>query len=408
LDAQTNWVAMSGDGLGGYRTNVLPAVTTPDANGYYQVTIMSDYTLKTYSLSVNNSCIGTNLPFICNPTEGGADRWFVAQNLAGSTRCFLDEYRVSTNITGILTNTIPGGGLSDYDALAYFNTPAPRPVATNATIIGDNVAWKFKVDGEGTNFVLGGTTTSNITTPIGILSANGQITNIVGASKYFYKIVRRSSSDPTVAVTNSEVYAAYKQDRAQRVSYIVGAPVDVLDGDRTLGGTLGRQLASGLSTNDRIRVYIGGTSHDYTLQSDGTWAGLPLPAEVTISPGQAVIVARLTNGPATTSTIIAGTVPTNTIESISLSVGKNAVAWPYESSGGLGAFSGLTPRSDFVLGDYILIQTNTAQVTIGYFDVGGWMTGVKPGRGTNLNVTLQAGAGMIIYNTQAGSTWAPQ
>lgn len=404
MNAQTNWVALSGDGFGGYRTNVLTAVTTPDANGYYQVNIMSDYTLKTYSLSVNNSCIGADLPFIC--TNAGAGRWFIVQNMGGTTPCFMDEYRFSTNIAGILTNTIPGGGLSEYDALAYFNTPAPRPVATNATITGTDVAWKFRVDGEGESIVLGGTTTNTMTTSNGVLNASGEFTGDIAGSKYFYRIVRRSSEDPSVTITNAEIYAAYKQNRAQRVSYIVGTPVDPLDGDRTLGGPLGRQLASGLSLNDEITVYSSGTGSTYPLDANGAWVGA---SGVTLAPGQGVKITRLSGGGATSS-IIAGTLPTNSITPISLAMGPNAVAWPYETSGSLAGFENLTGANGYALGDYILVQTNSTQILLGYFvGEGVWKENITPGVGNVFNPTLKAGDGMIIYRTGAGTpTWGPQ
>jgi hypothetical protein len=405
LNFQSKWVAFSGNGSGGYRTNVLSAVTAPDATGYYRVNILSDYGNKTYSLSVNNSCIGTNLPFICDLTAGPADRWFIAQNLAGSAACLLDEYRFDTKLTGVLTGTVPGGGLSDYNALLYFNTPAPRPVATNATIItGTQVAWKFKVDGIGTSSVLGGTTTSSITTPIGSLNANGQFTNTVGTSKYFYRVIRRSSENPAIAVTNAEIYAAYKQDRTQLGTYYIGAPVDMLDGDRSLSGTLGRQLAVGLVPGDAIKVYSGGHGDLYTLTPSG-WSGVD---GVTNAAGQAVKIIRQAAG-AATSTIIAGTVPTNTVAAITLSPGWNAVTWPYESNGSLAGFHNLTASSGSALGDYILLQTNTTQILVGYYsEAGGWKANITPLAGSVFNPTLPAGSGMLIYRTGGGNpTWAP-
>ncbi len=411
LDAQTNWVALSGDGLGGYRTNVLPAVTTPDANGYYQVTIMSDYTLKTYSLSVNNSCIGTNLPFIC--TNAVADRWFVAQNLAGSTRCFLDEYRFSTNMTGILTNTIPGGGLSDYDALVYFNTPAPRPVATNATVSGTEVEWKFKVDGEGESIVLGGSTTNTITTSNGVLSASGQFTGDIPGSKYFYRIIRRSA-DSSITITNAEIYAAYKQTRSGSRNYIVGVPVIPLGGN-TLEGPVGLQLAKGLDVGSRLVIF----TNVYELSSSATAPWFTIngkdPRDMVLDPGMGVLIQANTN--ASGYSIMAGLLETNTVN-ISLVANKwNILAWPYEASGVLSNSlknldsSGIdTTPLGFTNVDFAYIQPIGTNNPIQARWVNGtWRMSFNTTLGDDVGgMQLRAGDG-IMYHAVGGSTaeWKP-
>ena len=407
MNASSNWVAYSGTGSGGLVTNEILATTTASSYGYYRVSILSDYGVKKYSLFINDNCIGTNLNFISTNTADETSRWFIIQNGGGTNACFFDEYQFTTNMSGVLTNEVAGGGISQSDALMLFGTVAPRPVATNAAIIGTEVAWKFGVEGTGESIVLGGATTNTITTSNGVLNTtSGQFTNdMASVSKYFYKIIRRSA-DSSVTITNAEIYAAYKQERAQRVSYIVGTPVNPLDGDRTLGGPLGRQLASGLSLNDEITVYSGGTGVTYPRDANGNWVGA---SGVTLAPGQGVKITRLSMG-ATSSSIIAGTLPTNSITPIPLAEGPNAVAWPYEKSGSLNGFANLTGTNGYALNDYILVQTNSTQVLLGYYcSPGVWRENITPGAGNVFNPTLKAGDGMIIYHTNGvTATWGPQ
>jgi hypothetical protein len=410
MNASSNWVAYSGTGSGGFVTNELLATTTASLNGYYQVSILSDYGAKKYSLFINDNCIGTNLNFISTntaaATDAGSNRWFIVQNLGGTTPCLFDEYRFTTNMSGVLTNTVAGGGISQSDALMLFGTTAPKPVATNAAILGTQVAWKFRVEGEGESIVLGGTTTNSITTSNGVLNASGQFTNdMASVSKYFYKIIRKSA-DSSVTITNAEVYAAYKQGRTTNKTYIVGAPVDIIDGDRTVGGVLGRQLAKGLgndgSAPDTMTVYSNGIPYQFTWQAGGTWSGEGL--SLVIGPGQGVVIEK--HG-ATSNTVVAGLLPTNSITPIALVNGFNVLSWPYESVGSLSNFSGLT-SSDIAGADYIYLQNGTDAVAAARkVSLTEWKTGIRVGGGTNYNPVLNAGAGIYLFRHGADAVWTP-
>ena len=246
--------------------------------------------------------------------------------------------------------------------------------------------------------------TGGFTPALGLnISGGGDLDagDLSGASKYFYRVVRVSTDDSSIGVTNSETYAVYKQTRVPGTSYIVGVPVDYVGNDRTLGGPLGTQLATGLSPNDRLTVFPPQAT--YKLGGGGAWGGA---SAVILAPGMGVMIEH-TGGVASASTVLAGILPTNNVAAVTMAKGYNIVAWPYETPGnGLAAFSGLT-SSTGTNGDYIIFQNVTNATTIARWTPTGWMTGTRPGSGSSFNPTLQPGAGIMIYRQSDGGQWAP-
>ncbi len=415
MNAQTNWVAYSGNGTGGYVTNELTEATTAGPNGYYQVSILSDYDTKKYSLLINGNCIGANLNFISTNTAVALDRWFVVQNFGGTTPCLFDEYRFTTNVSGVVTNEVPGGGISQADALVIFDTANPHPVVTNVTITGNTVEWRFEAEGIGDSIVLGGPSVNSISISKGSLPENGIINtaDLNTTNKYFYRTVRQAGG---IAITNSEIYGSYKQARQAGRSHIVGVPVIPVGSDATLGGPIGTQLASGLAEGDLLTIYAAGmTPQTYIRNAGPSWSmdtATNPASSMTLASGMGVLIKVVGSGG---SAVLSGLLHTNAPSFALASNVWTSVAWPFETSGTISsAFGGShvenSSPTNFASGDFAWIQQQGIinPKAVRYVN-GAWRQYFNKTNGPLADsIILQAGDGILIHAAGSGSTWAPQ
>ncbi len=426
------WVAFSGNGPGVYKTNVLDRVLSgTDTNypvvtnnpSYYRVSILSDYAASTkqYSFFVNDKCLGTNLAFMCTPDS---TRWFQMQNLSKNSDevCLLDEYLLTNSMSSVLTTPITGGEISQSDAVYYFGTVEPRPAVTNATAPAGtaNVVWRFSTAGVGTCIIEKGPTPSafgNAQT----FDGNDQLlcADLNGSDKYFYRIIRQSIENPSVLVTNKQIYAAYKQTRERNRNYIVGVPVIPL-GTNTLAGPMGQQLAKGVAPGDKLTVYIGGTPYSYTRDEGSlSWTKVgsaPLSSALTLTPGMGVLIQVVGDNSADKTTILAGIKQTNTVAGTSVAHNTwNIFAWPYETTGTLGATITNPDGTDntaagYANSDYAWIQQVGTLNPIQARCVGGvWRQFFNSTSGPILtDLTLKAGDGIMYHGSAtSGAMWAP-
>ena len=424
------WTTISREGTQTWTSVLGGSAYTPvneDSTAYYHVSVLNNYSNSTWSLFVDGLPLATNLTSLATRASGvTGHKWFKVENSGyqATSVCWLDNFEVTNRMPlagsqtaggqPLTNNVIPGTDIPEALAFAGFGSFAdPRPVNTNATTTSSSATFKFSgaVPGSGSSYtVLKSGSATN-----GFVAAGGPIfnpdtgiftgTDIGGSvSKYFYRLVR-VSDDKSVSVTNIETYAVYKQGRIPGTTYIVGVPVDYVGNDRTLGGPLGTQLATGLSDGDKLTVYPGQIT--YTLTSEGTyWSGeRPLSS---LTRGMGVMIEH-SNGSSPSSTILAGILQTNTsIGAIALNHGWNIVAWPYETPGSLASFtSGLT-ASDTAGADYIVFQNVTNATTIARLTVSdGWKTGTRPGSGSVFHPSLQPGAGIMLYLHGNAGEWSP-
>jgi hypothetical protein len=423
------WVAFSGNGAGGYITNILTTVLSGTNTAYpygtntsySRVSVLSDYDTLKYSFFVNDKCLGTNLTFISDPSVDNT-HWFQVKNLAtlADRVCLLDEYLLTNRLSSVLTNPITGGGISQSDSMYYFGTISPRPAATNAGLSGTAVTWQLDALGNPNDVYLvkGGTTTSSFPNVIvdAPLVDGGLTTDLGGNSKYFYQVIRKSVLDNAVTITNTEVYAAYKQTRERYRSYLVGVPVTPLGSDMTLAGPIGTQLAKGLAAGDKLTVFVGGAAKVFTRDAGLSWStfsGGTAPGALTFTPGMGVLI-QAAGVAADRTTLLAGLLQTNTTSVLLANGSWNIVAWPYESSGTLGAAVGgvHTPNdtvAGYLSGDYAWIQQQGSINPIqARYITGGWVQYFNRINGTDLDgLTLQAGDGIMIKPAGVGLTWVP-
>jgi len=427
------WVTISGDGAGGTVTNVSSAAllsgttypTVTQYSAFYHVSVLHDYASSNWSLFVDNVPLATNLHFIASGVSTHA--WFQVQNLGGnvSNVCWLDDFLITNKMAtsgsgNTITNVVPGTTIPVADALAGFGAVTdPRPTNKTVGVIANGVNFSFgrMVTNDQRTFVMVGTGNYDLSglSPKGALDANGSFTDtgsFVAGTKQYYKLVT-TSADGSVVVTNNETYAAYRQSRALNRIYYVGAPVDPRDGDRTVGGTLGNQLASGLATGDMMYIYTNGASQplEYRLNvALGGWLGVSGESTgISIPVGQGVTIRRVSGlGASSTNTFLAGTVPSNA-PPVVIYPGYNIVSWPYASPGTLaGKFTDLTPATT-VIKDYIYLQNGGSDIKFGHLSASSaWMSGYDLNGGTLVNDTLQPGAAIVIRHIGPGNgTWTP-
>jgi len=342
LNAQTNWVAFSGNGSGGYITNSLTATTTSGSNGYYRVSVLSDYGAKKYSLLINDNCIGTNLSFISTNTAVNTERWFIVTNLLGE--CLVDEYRFTTNVSGILTNPVSGGGISQSQALQYFGTVNnPVPVVTNfgvASSVGANAVKMGFVPQPEQKYVLlrgfNSTDMSGIDT-VDVSNASAIIdTNALGSvsNQMFYKVLTVSKTDGSVTITNAETYAWFRQ-YVTKSNHWYYSGVPVIFGSPAANGlsnSAGRQFAGGLcagQTGTGDVIVVGNSK--YKLSPETNWVNNGTePINVTnaqLSVGTGVMIKRL-SGSVSSPIVVAG-VWTNSI-TVNFTNGWNTLIWLFD------------------------------------------------------------------------------
>lgn len=418
------WVTISGNGTNVCRTVINPSgATYPTVTQYtafYHVSVLHDYTNLKWSLFVNDLLLATNLSFIASGVT--AHTWFQVQNLGGSSNdvCWLDDFLVANKVpasgANALTNTVPGTTVPVSDALAGFGSISdPRPTNQTVGVVVGGVNLSFgRLVADGRTYTMLGSSNYNLSG----LASNGAV--VAGSftdtgwgasdTRRYYKLIT-VSPDGGIAVTNDETYAAYKQARTKNSIYYVGGPVDPRDGDRTVGGTLGAQLASGLATGDKMYIYFDGvgTPEEYTIDGAGNWSVGNTSKVIPL--GQGVMIRRLSGtGAATTNAFLAGTVPTNA-SPVTIYPGFNIVSWPYAAAGSMstaGKFTGITRAGVGTINDYFYMQNNSSSVKYGHFDASGvWKAGFDLGTPNVFSEALQPGAAIVIFHSGANGQWNP-
>lgn len=409
------WTTISGNGTAVCSQALASGLVYPTVTQYsvyYHVSVLHNYVSSNWSLFVNDVPIATNLPFIASGVT--SHEWAQIQNLGGNATnvCWLDDFLVTNawpaaGTANALTNAVPGTTIPISEALMAFGSVSdPRPTNLTTTASGATVNLSFgRVYSDGRSYVVLGTSDYNL----GGLSSNGVLaagafadnTSLSGsANRQFYKLVTLSA-DGSVAATNDEVYAAYKQSRTPNSLFIVGVPVEYANpSDRTMGGEMGNQLKSGLAVNDILTITSNGVDYVYNLTIDGWQNTLGGDGTLTKQWGSGVgmVVQRGATG-GSTSSVFAGLKQTNSVQ---VAVKDNTWAyltWPnndaaFNNGAALGCAS--------TMGDYIYVQTNgAANFTPARFDGTTWKTRIS-GTGSPLVLTLQAGDG-IVYKTAGGN-----
>ncbi len=400
VNSSSNWTVYSGgDSYVGYKTNSTSTLDVTNHTTFHQVSVLSDYSNKTFSFFVNDVCLWKDLNFMT--TNLSAAQWFQVQNLGGAAAnvCYLDEYTLTNRLGGsVLTNPVPGSSISVADALQYFGT-TNNPIPSNTTVATENnsATWSFAsaVSGE-TYTVLGSTSPSSDFDPVSGAVVNG--TNLMaylgsGTNRYFQKIVRMSGA---IRATNTEVYAAYKLPRAINSVYITGVSVAYKNPeDAKLSGELGTQLKMGLVVGDRIFATDTNGNTDWSEIDSSGWSR-PLDG-MTFAPGSSFCIQTCGTPGSQSSYVLAGLK-----ESGSPIVNRLAsnvwtyVSWAADDTNTVGVVPGLAPQ----VGDYLFYQS-TASNTImrSIYTASGWHSNIR-GTGTQkLTLGLKAGDGLIFKNT---------
>lgn len=430
------WTTISGKDGGGYLTNTWTTVlgggggvypTVNVFNVFYRVSVLHDYTAspKTWALFVNDKPLATNLLFMTDVTS---HEWAQIQNLGGDATnvCWLDEFSITNRVPVLMTNNVPGTDIPEAVAYAHFGALTdPRPTNQTTGAYNDTgIQLQFgRTVADGRQYVLLGSAQSDLSG----LSSNTvtddsglfQLDNALATrTRYFYRIATLSA-DGQMVITNSEVYAGYKQTRQQGRSYITGVPVTAVGADASLAGPLGQQLAKGLAQNDVLTVYVGGVANVYTRNAGLSWTRVSgaLPSALTLTPGLGLLI-QAKGVAASSNTILVGLQQTNSTDVVLAPNSWNIVAWPYDNegvfAGGGGALSG-TPVSDttaagYANGDYAWIQqAGTLNPVQARYINGSWRQYFNTANGVVIDtLTLQPGDG-IMYHSAAGSTahWTP-
>ncbi len=422
------WVTISGNGAGLLYTNVcanalIPGLTYPTVtqySTYYHVSVLHDYSASNWSLFVNDVPIATNLRFIVNGAVSKHE-WFQVQNLAGETTnfCWMDNFlvtnKMATSSSGsganALTNMVPGTTIPVADALLGFGSVQdPRPTNLTVGVVGDTaINLTFgRVYDDGRSYVVYGTPNYTLNN----LSSNGLLSgasytdtvSLVSDTRQYYKLVT-VSGDGSVAVTNDETYAAFKQYRTAGKYAIFGVPVSYLSPtDRTMGGEMGNQLKTGLGNGDEITITTNGSGYRYYING-GDWASRDhLDDSLTKQwgPGNGILVKSSLSG----ASYFAGFKQTN---AVSIGLPNNAwtyVTWPHNDKT-------LSGNGNSVLGfiagnkDIAYIYTNGAtSLVYAMFDgtSGTWKNGSYPYPA--LSITLKPGDGIIYKAVGGGQTFS--
>ena len=298
----------------------------------------------------------------------------------------------------------------------------PRPVSTNfglATNISANaVQLQFRSQPNQQYQLIGGASpvAGMAIIPGGSVTvdANGASNFVADAnalsagSKYFYKILTISPIDGSVALTNAETYAWYKQDRSTLSRwYYSGAPVMYgTSSDNSLAGLAGQQLAQGLhgdnSGNGPDLLAVGNDL--FYLNSSGAWVNSligahPYASEVHLTPGVGVSIKRQLGASTPGYSVISG-IWTNTIPAVTLLAGWNTIVWPYDT-----VATALTCGFPNTTNDMFVIQ-RTGNPQTAMYSPGAWKTSLG---GTIASGDWpQAGEGFLYYNSAAGTKqWTP-
>ncbi len=378
-------------------------------NTYYHVSILTDYgNGGKWSFFVNNLPLAVDLtPIDPSVTAHG---WVRVQNLSGSAGATsLDDCRVSVTVPPALAENV-GPNIPMWVAATKFGTVTdPRPTNTSVTADATSATWSFDNVAVGATYKLLGTAN-----PSGafVLMNGGASVDLSGnsmtrteinpgsISRYFYKLVR-ISADGTTAVTNSEIYAAYKQPRVLGQRYITGVPVNyVSSAAGKIGGSLGDQLMLGLTDNYKVYAYdTNGTYRAYSL-SGSAWSGSA--NDTVFYPGSGLVI--VSSGAGSSPMVFAGTKPSEKIGVKLLANGWTYASWAADdhtvSGGVIPGLAGATPHS----GDYFYYQGFGSNTTVrAQYDGSKWVSG--PFMNKSLSLVLRAGDGFVYRNIGAAIDW---
>jgi len=415
------WVTISGNGAGLLYTNVctnalVPGLTYPTVtqySAYYHVSVLHDYSASNWSLFVNDVPIATNLAFIANGSVV-QHTWFQVQNLAGETTniCWLDNFlltnrMVTTGSGNVLTNKVPGTTMPVADVLmAFGSVQDPRPTNKTVGVVGAAaISLEFgRVYPDGRKYVVYGTPeyTLNNLSSNGVLSGTSytDTVSLAGANtRQYYKLVT-IAKDGSVAVTNDETYAAFKQYRTAGKYSVFGVPVGYLTpANRTMGGEMGDQLKTGLLDGDELTITTNGAAYRYFVNA-GEWSSLDHKDDflnIQWAPGIGMVVKSGLTG----ASYFAGLKETNALSVAIANGGWNYLTWPHNdvalNGDGSSVFGFVGSNKDI-----IYIQTNGAvNLTLATFDsaTGKWRKGTYPY--PEISMTLAPGDG-VIYKAVGG------
>ena len=363
------WSTLSGAGNGStvytntWLTVLGASVSYPTATvggAWFHVSVLHDYINKNWSLFVNDKLLATNLGFISSGTASITNfSWFQVQNLGGdsSNVVWVDDFLVTNRVPVVLADTNSPGttnGLTPAVSLTYFNTlEDPRPASTNFgadPVVGANaVSLQFDAKPNQHYQLIGGAAPLGAMTPIAgadvVVDAGGVSNSVAdtsalsgGKTKYFYKIVTISPIDGSFALTNTETYAWYKQDRSTLSKwYYSGAPVQYLTaGHSTLAGLAGQQLAQGLHGDAKLNApdLLAVGDAVFYLNGAGQWVdyvGTTDPSTIDLTPGLGVAIKRQIGAASQSYAVISGTW-SNTIPAVTLDPGWNSLVWPYDTT----------------------------------------------------------------------------
>jgi hypothetical protein len=432
------------------------------------VSVLNDYSNKTWSFFIQGLPVATNLGFINTSVSNFTA--FSVESLGGdqSNRTLLDDVLITNTVPSSLTNAHDPDGIRDAWQLMYYGelNPAVMPGATNdgwtilqKSLVGfdpyesNSVTPLVYVFGTNSDGTVGGiealarTNTPSIRLSLNIVNPNqtyrvlkttdpngtwNQVgsfhsgpngdtnwfedaTALSGARGY-YKLVTEVSG---ILQTNETVYAWYKQQRTNTTSgasYWVGIPVN-LGTNNTLDSALGAQLGQGLKAGgsvfgaDTLKIFYPSEKLFY-WGTDGKWHLAPFdptPATDAIQVGHAVVITR--NGGAGqdgyANAVLMGQKLTNAGAVVPVVPGWNVLSWPYDSSSrvwGLSQAMGGRPDANPYAADRIWL-ISAGQYRHIWLQSNGWYNVITGGAISNTPYgVIQVGEG-FFYTNAAGSNW---
>lgn len=464
--SNTSWAVMSGAGGSTVRTYATDWAGTNiaivnDESTWQHVSVLHDYNTNKWVLFVNGGPVTSNcVDFMASVSGYG---WFAIENGGGdsSNRTWLDDVLITNRIPASLTRDDDADQMLDAWELMYFSDLGAKQLAdagtkpdggsytlaeesylrSDPTVAGDPTAayvdevafnstnagfLSLQTNGSGgmrLNFNVGADRTYRVLHS----SVHGSTYSLVGS---FYTgpggetnwWVHTNALDNArgyyllnaivgpLNVTNDEVYTFFRQSRQQTSAnpgsnFWVGVVVDY-GASNTLASTLGQQLAQGLDDLDLLRVFLGGET-TFRLES-GAWVKQgsgPITVNTPIPLGVGMVISRAAGGAGQIAVMSGRMIASNSI-SLTLPVGWNMIAWPFEGSNDInGAGSGLNAAGN--AGDFIWIYRNGAYKKLRNNPTStAWL---MSGGGTiPADVRyLRFGEGLFYSNTTAELTWSP-
>lgn len=236
---------------------------------WIHVTVVQDYGTGTWSLKLNDTnTVASGLAFhVISPVQTEFSSFSIA-NGRGSA-ALLDDVLIVANTQTGLSNVLAAGD----SGIFYTDSGAGGTILTGKT----TAALAFQViasdDYAGTVNV----NTQELTSVGGIKEFTDDIT---AKTNRYYKLLVSADGGATVAAEPAPSYTMHKQFRVPNKYYWVGMMIDYGAGQNTLAGTLGTQLARGLTGGsdspdggDNVIIRDPTNSVDtFYLNDDRVWA----------------------------------------------------------------------------------------------------------------------------------------